>query len=64
MCSFLQHKVNRRRVWHDNLSFRTNCERCGVPLLRDGQGWREFEGESDADVSRSAHPHSTDAPPG
>ena len=63
ICSVMRHKVNRRRVWHDNLHFRTNCERCGLPLLRDAQGWREFDSESDADVTRAAHPHSAEAPP-
>lgn len=57
-CKIVGHRVNRRRVWSDHLNFRTNCERCGAPLLRDNQGWREFESERDANLSRQPHPHS------
>ena len=64
ICSVASHKVNRHRVWHDSVNFRTNCERCGRPLLRDGKGWREFDTALDADTSRSAHPHSADGAPG
>ena len=64
LCNVANHRVNRHRVWHDNLNFRTNCERCGKPLLRDTKGWREFDSAIDSDTSRSAHPHSEDGAPG
>jgi hypothetical protein len=56
ICSIASHRVNRHRVWHDNLNFRTNCERCGTPLLRDQSGWREFDMAIDANASRMPHP--------
>ena len=58
-CRIIGHRVNRRRVWNDQLNFRTSCHRCGIPLLRDGGGWREFDGERDASVLRQGHPRST-----
>ena len=57
-CLVRRHHVNRRRVWNDQLNFRTSCDRCGVPLLRDGRGWREFDSNRDAHVQRQAHPRS------
>jgi len=57
-CRAAGHRVNRRRVWHDRFNFRTSCERCGAPMLRDHHGWREFDSEHDASVQRQAHPHS------
>jgi len=57
-CRVAGHRVNRRRVWNDQLDFRTNCERCGVPMLRDRHGWREFDSERDASTMRDPHPHS------
>ena len=59
-CVIARHRVNRRRVWNDQLNFRTSCERCGVPLLRDEHGWREFDGERDSDMMRDAHPRSVE----
>lgn len=58
ICRVLSHRVNRRRVWHDQLNFRTSCARCGMSLLRDESGWREFDSTRDASVMRNAHPHS------
>jgi hypothetical protein len=57
-CKVVGHRVNRRRVWNDQLNFRTNCERCAVPLLRDRNGWREFDTNRDANELRDAHPRS------
>jgi len=57
-CLIIRHRVNRHRVWNDQLNFRTSCERCGAPLLRDEYGWREFDGERDANTMRDAHPRS------
>jgi hypothetical protein len=55
-CRITRHRVNRRRVWNDQLNFRTSCERCGAPLLRDSRGWRLFDGERDANELRDTHP--------
>ena len=42
-CKLRGHRANRRRVWHDKVDFRTSCQRCNAPLLRDEhRGWREF----------------------
>jgi hypothetical protein len=56
-CQIVRHRVNRRRVWNDQLNFRTSCERCGTPLLRDEHGWRQFDSERDANVLRDGHPN-------
>lgn len=63
ICSIASHRVNRHRVWHDSLNFRTNCERCGAPLLRDQNGWREFNLALDASSNRTAHPPSPGSEP-
>ncbi len=63
ICWLTRHRVNRRRVWNDQLNFRTSCERCGAPLLRDEHGWRLFDGERDANVLRDAHPRSLEPLP-
>ena len=56
-CRLGGHRVNRRRVWHDKVDFRTSCDRCDAPLIRDEQaGWREFN-EQDLLEEREAHPH-------
>ena len=60
-CSLAGHRVNRNRVWDDQLNFRTNCERCGTSLLRDNRGWREFDSARDANLRRDPHPHSVQA---
>lgn len=57
ICKARGHRVNRRRVWDDGLSYRTNCERCRVPLIRGIEGWRQFDTNRDLDSSRRAHPH-------
>ena len=61
ICRTLGHKVNRRRVWHDGLEFRTTCDRCDAGLIRGRDGWREFDDEIDADESRQPHPNFNEA---
>jgi len=56
LCRRFGHKVDRHRVWNDNIDFRTSCARCGAPLLRDRAGWRAFDPELDSDFERSSHP--------
>jgi hypothetical protein len=56
ICRIFGYKVDRRRVWHDGVDFRTACGRCATPLLRGRRAWREFDDVTDADMSRSPHP--------
>ncbi len=56
VCLFSRHAINRHRVWHDGLEFRTKCARCRTPLLRTQDGWRGFDEEDDADDRRLPHP--------
>jgi hypothetical protein len=48
LCSVLGHHRRHDKVWHDNLSFRAPCRRCGAPMLKDTltERWRQF---TDAD---------------
>jgi len=55
LCRLRGHKVNRRRVWNDTLDYRTSCERCDTPLLRDHDGWRDYYPEDDR-PDRLPHP--------
>ena len=55
-CRLSGHAVDRQRVWHDGLSFRTRCESCNAPLIRDRGGWRKFDFEKDPSKHRSGHP--------
>ena len=58
ICKVSGHRVNRRRVWHDGLDFRTNCERFDLPLIRDmAKGWRPFDSARDHQAHRKGHPH-------
>tara|TARA_B100000678_G_scaffold38183_1_gene27894 strand:- start:1422 stop:1670 length:249 start_codon:yes stop_codon:yes gene_type:complete len=56
VCKVRGHVVNRHRVWHDNLNYRTTCQHCGAALLRTGEGWRAFDSKKDANVERWPHP--------
>lgn len=56
VCRMSGHSIDRKRVWHDTLNYRTTCARCHAQLLRGGTGWREFDAERDADDHRAAHP--------
>lgn len=56
VCHLTKHRVNRLRVWDDGLNFRTQCERCGEELLRNGNGWRSFDPDSDGNPLRRPHP--------
>ena len=56
LCSAFGHKVNRRRVWHDKLEFRTACDRCDAALIRGRHGWREYDVARDDDPMRQDHP--------
>lgn len=58
MCVFTSHAINRHRVWHDGIEFRTKCRRCGTPLHRTEEGWRILAADEQADSRRAAHPNS------
>lgn len=57
ICKLRGHRVNRRRVWHDTINYRTRCERCGGALLRDTNGWRNYDLARDGEEGRGPHPH-------
>lgn len=56
LCKFAGHSINRHRVWHDGRNFRTRCQSCGIAMIRDRGGWREFDFATDASKHRSPHP--------
>lgn len=56
VCHLTKHRVNRRKVWNDGISFRTRCRRCGRELLRGSHGWREFDPDRDGNPGRNLHP--------
>ncbi|MCP5383591.1 MAG: hypothetical protein H6920_08115 [Sphingomonadaceae bacterium] len=56
ICKFAGHSIDRQRVWHDGRNFRCKCQSCGKPMLRDRNGWREFDLDADVDVTRAPHP--------
>lgn len=60
-CLFGHHRIDRRRVWNDSVSMRGVCRGCGVPLIRDLNGWRLF-GAGDYSEKRLPHPHVDPAP--
>ncbi len=55
VCQIAGHTINRNRVWHDALDFRSKCTRCGKPLIRTDKGWRQWQ-LSDEDERRQPHP--------
>lgn len=59
VCMISGHKVNRRRVWHDNVDYRTSCTRCSADLIRGRAGWRAYEEARDSSEGRRVHTRST-----
>lgn len=55
LCTTKGHLINRHRVWHDSVDYRTQCDRCGKEMVRDAGGWKEFEG-GDHRADRLPHP--------
>ena len=53
VCGLSGHKINRRKVWHDEVNFRTDCDRCGRPMIRELSGWMPFDEEQHRDALRS-----------
>lgn len=52
MCRLFGHRRDGRRAWHDSVSWRAPCVRCGAPMIKDFLGeWRLFEG-GDVSVDR------------
>ena len=59
LCSLLGHRVDKGRVWFDDIDFRTTCGRCRRPLIRAEEGWRPFDSGRDLPVGgppRRPHP--------
>ena len=56
ICGLRGHVVNRSRVWNDGYDYRTSCDRCGTPMLRDVDGWRPFDEDRDNNLPRKPHP--------
>ena len=56
ICKLLGHKINRRRVWNDGIDFRTTCERCDSPLIREFGAWTAFKEAQHGNPLRSPHP--------
>jgi hypothetical protein len=56
LCAVAGHSIDRHRVWHDGSSFRTRCQTCSQPMIRDRNGWRKFDFEMDANGNRGTHP--------
>jgi hypothetical protein len=55
-CKIIGHRIDRKRVWHDSIDFRTSCTRCHAQMLRGFEGWREFVDAKDDDIHRKPHP--------
>ncbi len=58
LCAMFRHRRDRRKAWHDGLNYRSNCKRCGIPLIRTVHGWRAFDSQRDLSTHRRPHPHS------
>ena len=43
LCGMIGHRVDRAQVRAEGTHFRTDCERCGAPLIRRFAGWRLFD---------------------
>lgn len=43
ICKVVGHKSDRKRCWHDQMNWRSNCKICKFGLIRDHHGWREFK---------------------
>ena len=43
ICKVVGHRPDRKRHWHDQMNWRSNCKLCRLGLIRDHNGWREFK---------------------
>ena len=43
ICKVVGHRPDRKRHWHDQMNWRSNCKICQFGLIRDHNGWREFK---------------------
>lgn len=55
VCRAFGHRSNRRRVWHDDLDYRTHRSRCEAERYAIFMGGRKFDPERDADLL-AGHP--------
>lgn len=53
ICKISGHWPDRKRCWHDQVNWRSNCKICNFGLLRDRHGWREFKAEDYSTVRQS-----------
>ena len=58
VCHWFKHRIDRERVWHDTVDYRTTCQLCRRPLLREVSGWRLFDSAIDGNIARKPHPRS------
>jgi len=58
ICGLSSHKINRRKVWDDTLNFRTDCERCGKPMIRLREGWVAFDSAKHGNTERRSRDQS------
>jgi hypothetical protein len=55
LCATKGHLINRHRVWHDSVDYRTRCDRCDQEMVRDAAGWQVFDRDDHA-AERLPHP--------
>lgn len=52
------HRLNRNKVWHDGLDYRSRCVRCEAPMIRETRSdrWRVYNPARDDDPGRLKKP--------
>ncbi len=53
ICKVVGHRPDRKRSWHDQMNWRSNCKTCRFGLIRDRHGWREFKAADYSTVRQS-----------
>ena len=56
LCALGGHKIDRHKVWHDGISYRTKCARCRTALIRERDGWSAFKESIHGDEARAMSP--------
>jgi len=55
ICRFIGHRRDRHRIWNDGRNFRASCVRCGVAMIKLGDGdWKPYDESRDAPPDGSA----------
>lgn len=39
-CLFGKHHRSRGRAWNDGMAYRSWCDGCGKPMIRNPHGWK------------------------